>query len=82
MAFGGITHDLGSFGEETDKTTTLHQISRRNMHSDDGDGVRILRQRMKVAASKETLEASTKRRRQKYYGAIYQLVLGFLVCNF
>ncbi|GKB78891.1 hypothetical protein Tco_0945786 [Tanacetum coccineum] len=25
MAFGGNTRDLGSFGEETDKTTTLHQ---------------------------------------------------------
>nr|GEV33150.1 retrovirus-related Pol polyprotein from transposon TNT 1-94 [Tanacetum cinerariifolium] len=25
MAFGGNTCDLGSFGEETDKTTTLHQ---------------------------------------------------------
>ncbi|GJZ73526.1 reverse transcriptase domain-containing protein [Tanacetum coccineum] len=24
MAFGGFTRDLGSFGEETDKTTTLH----------------------------------------------------------
>ncbi|GJT60778.1 RELA/SPOT-like protein [Tanacetum coccineum] len=24
-AFGGNTHDLGSFGEETDKTTDLHQ---------------------------------------------------------
>nr|GEV90822.1 putative reverse transcriptase domain-containing protein [Tanacetum cinerariifolium] len=27
MAFGGFTRDLGSFGEETDKTTTLYQIS-------------------------------------------------------
>ncbi|GJU57927.1 hypothetical protein Tco_1235693 [Tanacetum coccineum] len=26
MTFGGNTRDLGSFGEETDKTTTLHQI--------------------------------------------------------
>ncbi|GKA43483.1 hypothetical protein Tco_0736207 [Tanacetum coccineum] len=25
MAFRGNTRDLGSFGEETDKTTTLHQ---------------------------------------------------------
>ncbi|GJT92206.1 hypothetical protein Tco_1081051 [Tanacetum coccineum] len=25
MAFGGNTRDLGSFGEETDKTTDLHQ---------------------------------------------------------
>nr|GEX85375.1 hypothetical protein [Tanacetum cinerariifolium] len=27
MAFGGNTRDLGSIGEETDKTTTLHQLS-------------------------------------------------------
>ncbi|GKD17882.1 hypothetical protein Tco_1207040, partial [Tanacetum coccineum] len=25
MAFGGNTHDLGSFGEETNKITDLHQ---------------------------------------------------------
>ncbi|GJW02751.1 hypothetical protein Tco_1561607 [Tanacetum coccineum] len=25
MALGGITRDLGSIGEETDKTTTLHR---------------------------------------------------------
>ncbi|GKD74723.1 hypothetical protein Tco_1333005 [Tanacetum coccineum] len=25
MAFGGNTRDLGSFGEETEKITTLHQ---------------------------------------------------------
>ncbi|GJY87019.1 hypothetical protein Tco_0501647 [Tanacetum coccineum] len=30
MAFGENTCDLGSFREETDKTTTLHQILRRN----------------------------------------------------
>ncbi|GJT66286.1 hypothetical protein Tco_1017766 [Tanacetum coccineum] len=27
MAIGGNTRDLGSFGEEMDKTTTLHQVS-------------------------------------------------------
>ena len=27
MAFGGFTRDLGSFGEETDKITDLHEIS-------------------------------------------------------
>ncbi|GJX10221.1 hypothetical protein Tco_0200080 [Tanacetum coccineum] len=27
IAFGGNTYDFGSFGEETDKTTTLHQIT-------------------------------------------------------
>ena len=30
MAFGGNTRDLGSFGEETDKITDLHEISWKN----------------------------------------------------
>ncbi|GJX10210.1 DNA damage-inducible protein 1-like protein [Tanacetum coccineum] len=39
--FGGNTHDLGSFGEEPDKTMTLHQISWKNTHTMCGDGVAI-----------------------------------------
>ncbi|GKF98387.1 hypothetical protein Tco_0297170, partial [Tanacetum coccineum] len=41
IAFGGNTRDLGSFGEETDKTTDLHQISSllKNFFSEAGDGV-------------------------------------------
>nr|GEV88155.1 xylulose kinase-1 [Tanacetum cinerariifolium] len=39
MAFEGNTHDLGSFGEETDKTIALHEVSRRTMHTARGDGV-------------------------------------------
>ncbi|GKB78929.1 hypothetical protein Tco_0945824 [Tanacetum coccineum] len=42
MAFGGNTRDLGSFREETDETTTLHQSRRRNGHTNTGDGVTIL----------------------------------------
>ncbi|GKD68914.1 hypothetical protein Tco_1323004, partial [Tanacetum coccineum] len=33
MTFEGNTRDLGSFGEETDKTTDLHQISWKNYAS-------------------------------------------------
>ncbi|GJZ13714.1 hypothetical protein Tco_0548944 [Tanacetum coccineum] len=39
MVFGGNTRNLGSFGEETDKTTTLHHLSRRIVHTKRGDGV-------------------------------------------
>ncbi|GJW53644.1 hypothetical protein Tco_0097729 [Tanacetum coccineum] len=39
MVFGGNTHDLDSFGEETDKTTTLHQILEEVVHTECGDGV-------------------------------------------
>ncbi|GJT01163.1 hypothetical protein Tco_0822332 [Tanacetum coccineum] len=41
MVFGGNTHDLGSFGKETDEITTLHQSRRRKGHTDHGDGVII-----------------------------------------
>ncbi|GJT82400.1 hypothetical protein Tco_1056742 [Tanacetum coccineum] len=39
MTFGGNTRDLGSFGEETDKTTTLQQILEEVVHTECGDGV-------------------------------------------
>ncbi|GJV17938.1 hypothetical protein Tco_1363261 [Tanacetum coccineum] len=45
MAFGGNIHDLGSFGEETDKTTDLHQDSPRIMFSERGDSVRSTKRR-------------------------------------
>ncbi|GJX98260.1 hypothetical protein Tco_0355279 [Tanacetum coccineum] len=41
MAFGGNARDLGSFGEETNKITTLHQSQRRKGHTDPGNGVTI-----------------------------------------
>ncbi|GJY71684.1 zinc finger, CCHC-type containing protein [Tanacetum coccineum] len=41
MTFGGNTRDLGSFGEERDKTTTLHQIFEEVVHTECGDGVRV-----------------------------------------
>ncbi|GJX10365.1 hypothetical protein Tco_0200224, partial [Tanacetum coccineum] len=39
MTFGGNTHDLGSFGEETDEITDLHQIHEEILFSERGDGV-------------------------------------------
>ncbi|GJV15526.1 hypothetical protein Tco_1360849 [Tanacetum coccineum] len=39
MAFGGNTRDLGSFGEETDKITDLHQIHEEVLFTERGDGV-------------------------------------------
>ncbi|GJW00825.1 hypothetical protein Tco_1556076 [Tanacetum coccineum] len=45
MAFGGNTRDLGSFGEETDKTTTLHQILKEVVHTECGDGVACFKRR-------------------------------------
>ncbi|GJW67451.1 hypothetical protein Tco_0121875 [Tanacetum coccineum] len=39
MAFGGNTRDLGSFGEETDEITDLHQIHKEILFSERGDDV-------------------------------------------
>ncbi|GJT77737.1 hypothetical protein Tco_1044462 [Tanacetum coccineum] len=39
MAFGGNARDLGSFGEETDKITDLHQILEEVLVAERGDGV-------------------------------------------
>ncbi|GJY78716.1 hypothetical protein Tco_0484517 [Tanacetum coccineum] len=45
MTFGGNTRDLGSLGEETDKTTTLHQILEEVVHTECGDGVASFKRR-------------------------------------
>ncbi|GJR07893.1 hypothetical protein Tco_0790545 [Tanacetum coccineum] len=45
MAFGGNTHDLGSFGEETDKITDLHQILEEVLLTERGDGVASIKRR-------------------------------------
>ncbi|GJX97815.1 hypothetical protein Tco_0353613 [Tanacetum coccineum] len=74
MDFGGNTRDLGSIGEETDKTTTLHQGLLKNsiqfmetasqflatLSYLTSDGVRTF---TTASPSKETLEDSAKRRR-------------------
>nr|GEW15684.1 hypothetical protein [Tanacetum cinerariifolium] len=39
MVFGENTRDLGSFGEETDEITDLHQIHEDILFSEHGDGV-------------------------------------------
>nr|GEZ12923.1 hypothetical protein [Tanacetum cinerariifolium] len=39
MAFRGNTHDLGSFGEETDEITDLQQILKEVLLTAHGDGV-------------------------------------------
>ncbi|GJU49674.1 ribonuclease H-like domain-containing protein [Tanacetum coccineum] len=78
MAFGGNTRDLGSFGEETDKITDLHQIFRRCMQTVAGDSIAGIKRRRRDVSSdgvrnfttvsgrgrlKEDLESSTWRRR-------------------
>ncbi|GKG13482.1 hypothetical protein Tco_0350442, partial [Tanacetum coccineum] len=45
MAFGGNTSDLGSFGEETDEITDLHQILEEVLLTECGDGVTSIKRR-------------------------------------
>nr|GFA33320.1 hypothetical protein [Tanacetum cinerariifolium] len=45
MVFGGNTHDLGSFEEETDKITDLHQIFEEVLFTEREDGVTGIKRR-------------------------------------
>ncbi|GJT38886.1 hypothetical protein Tco_0938751 [Tanacetum coccineum] len=51
MAFGGNTHDLGSFGEETDEITDLHQIHEEILFSEREDGVAGIKRRRRDPSS-------------------------------
>ncbi|GJU14884.1 hypothetical protein Tco_1142850 [Tanacetum coccineum] len=81
MAFGGNTRDLGSFGEETDKITNLHQESSSIVFTEHGDDVAGIKRRRHDLSSddvrnlatasgrgrlKEDLESSTLRWRQDF----------------
>nr|GFB59488.1 hypothetical protein [Tanacetum cinerariifolium] len=45
MTFGGNTCDLGSFGEETDEITDLHQILEEVLLTERGDDVASIKRR-------------------------------------
>nr|GEU94899.1 putative reverse transcriptase domain-containing protein [Tanacetum cinerariifolium] len=51
VAFGGNTRDLGSFGEETDEITDLHQILKEVLHTARGDGVAGIKRRHRDLSS-------------------------------
>ncbi|GKF80382.1 hypothetical protein Tco_0238984, partial [Tanacetum coccineum] len=51
MAFGGNTHDLGSFREEADEITDLHQILDEVLLTERGDGVTSIKQRRRDLSS-------------------------------
>ncbi|GJQ92474.1 hypothetical protein Tco_0003613 [Tanacetum coccineum] len=51
MAFGGNTRDLGSFGEETDEITDLHQILEEILLTGRGDGVAGMKRRRRDLSS-------------------------------
>ncbi|GJS07363.1 hypothetical protein Tco_0364159 [Tanacetum coccineum] len=45
ITFGGNTRDLGSFGEETNEITDLHQILEEVFLTERGDGVASIKRR-------------------------------------
>ncbi|GJU33622.1 copia-type polyprotein [Tanacetum coccineum] len=51
MAFGGNTRDLGSFGEETDKITDLHQILEEVLLTERRDDVAGIKRRSRDPSS-------------------------------
>ncbi|GJV44955.1 hypothetical protein Tco_1429491 [Tanacetum coccineum] len=51
MTFGGNTRDLGSFGEETDKITDLHQIHEEVLFTERKDGVVGIKRRRRDVSS-------------------------------
>ncbi|GJS96222.1 hypothetical protein Tco_0803190 [Tanacetum coccineum] len=51
MAFGGNTHDLGSFKEETDEILDLRQIHEEILFSERGDGVTGIKRRCRDPSS-------------------------------
>nr|GEY07266.1 hypothetical protein [Tanacetum cinerariifolium] len=51
MAFGGNTRDLGSFGEETNEITNLHQNLEEVLLTEHGDGVVSIKRRRRDQSS-------------------------------
>ncbi|GKG09822.1 hypothetical protein Tco_0338568, partial [Tanacetum coccineum] len=62
MAFGGNTRDFGSFEEETDKITDLHQFHEEVLFIERGDGVTGIKRRRRDLSS-DGVRTSTRRRR-------------------
>ncbi|GJV33154.1 hypothetical protein Tco_1393554 [Tanacetum coccineum] len=59
MAFGGNTRDLGSFGEETDKITDLHQIHEEVLFTERGDGVTGIKRHRRYLSSDGVRDLAT-----------------------
>ncbi|GKA48666.1 hypothetical protein Tco_0741624 [Tanacetum coccineum] len=59
MTFGGNTSDLGSFGEESDKITDLHQIHEEVLFSERGDGIAGIKRRRRDLSSDDVRDSAT-----------------------
>ncbi|GJV42510.1 hypothetical protein Tco_1420950 [Tanacetum coccineum] len=67
LALGGNTRDLGSFGEETDEITDLHQIIEEALLTKRGDGVASIKRRHRDPSGDDVwnLETASGRSRLK-----------------
>ncbi|GJR84094.1 hypothetical protein Tco_0154879 [Tanacetum coccineum] len=65
MAFGGNTCDLGSFGEETDEITDLHQILEEVLLIERGDGVASIKRRCRDLSGDGVWTLATASQRKK-----------------
>ncbi|GJR11990.1 hypothetical protein Tco_0794642 [Tanacetum coccineum] len=59
MAFGENTRDLGSFGEETDKITDVHQIHEEVLFKKRGDGIAGIKRRRRDLSSDNVRDLAT-----------------------
>ncbi|GJR33012.1 protein kinase-like domain, concanavalin A-like lectin/glucanase domain protein [Tanacetum coccineum] len=59
IAFGGNTHDLRSFGEETDKITDLQQIHEEVLFTERRDGVAGIKRRRRDLSSDDVRDLET-----------------------
>ncbi|GKC31132.1 RNA-directed DNA polymerase, eukaryota, partial [Tanacetum coccineum] len=80
MAFGGNKRDLGSFREETDKITDLHQIHEEVLFTERGDGVACIKRRRHDLSSDGVRHSCTGHQVLFYclIGSIYKIIAKIL----
>ncbi|GKB63152.1 hypothetical protein Tco_0919338 [Tanacetum coccineum] len=66
MAFGGNIRDLGSFGEEMDKITDLHQIYEEVLFTERGDGIVGIKRRRRDLSSDGVRDLATASGRGRF----------------
>ncbi|GKD21801.1 hypothetical protein Tco_1223504 [Tanacetum coccineum] len=59
MTFGGNTRDLGSFGEETDQITDLHQIHEEVLFTERRGGVAGIKRHRRDLSSDDVRDLAT-----------------------
>ncbi|GJV23329.1 retrovirus-related pol polyprotein from transposon TNT 1-94 [Tanacetum coccineum] len=74
MAFGGNTRDLGSFGEETNEITDLHQIHEEILFLKRGDGVAGIKRRRRDPSSDGVRDLVTTSGQVPYDNRISELL--------